>query len=242
MKVLVRCALAVVAVFGCLVLLLNKPDVHAQSCCTNSYCLPPTPACPTPICDYFGGCDWQWECDSPILIDVTDQGFHLTNQANGVVFKFFGSAKQQVAWTDPNYGNAWLALDRNGNGTIDDATELFGNDTPQPASPNPNGFLALAVYDLPENGGNGDGFITASDGIYPHLLLWTDENKNGISESNELQSLTQAGITSISLDYHLDHRQDQYHNIFRYRASDQVNAVSYDHRIYDVYLVGTNGQ
>ena len=153
MKVLVRCALAVVAVFGCLVLLLNKPDVHAQSCCTNSYCLPPTPACPTPICDYFGGCDWQWECDSPILIDVTDQGFHLTNQANGVMFKFFGSAKQQVAWTDPNYGNAWLALDRNGNGTIDDATELFGNDTPQPASPNPNGFLALAVYDLPENGG-----------------------------------------------------------------------------------------
>jgi hypothetical protein len=81
----------------------------------------------------------------------------VTDPAHGVLFRFYGTQKQQVSWTDPQYGNAWLALDRNGNGTIDDASELFGNDTPQPQSKTPNGFAALAVYDLPENGGNGDG-------------------------------------------------------------------------------------
>ena len=79
------------------------------------------------------------------------------------------------------------------------------------------------MYDLPENGGNGDGFITAADAIYPHLLLWTDENHNGISEPNELQGLAKAGITSISLNYDQDHKKDQYGNVFRYKSQDTMN-------------------
>jgi hypothetical protein len=241
MKVIIRCVLAITAVVACITLIRNSPTVLAQQCCTSYSCPQPPPACPNPACaNYTGSCDYYWTCNSPIIVDVERKGFHLTDQAHGVYFQFYGNQKQLVAWTDPKYGNAWLALDRNGNGTIDDATELFGNDTPQPPSKDPNGFRALAVYDLPENGGNGDGFITAADGIYSHLLLWTDTNQNGISEPNELQTLAQAGITSISVDYHLDERKDQYGNVFRYRGYDTMNSVNYDHQIYDVYLVGTN--
>ena len=240
MKLILRCALALLAVFGSIIILNNKANLHAQSCCAIDTCTSSPPGCPTPLCSYGGGCNYYWECDSPIVIDVKGEGFHLTDQTNGVMFKFFGDAKHQVSWTDPKYGNAWLGLDRNGNGTIDDASELFGNNTPQPSSPQPNGFAALAVYDLPKNGGNGDGFITAVDNIYSHLLVWTDHNHNGISEPNELQSLAQAGVTSISIHYHLDHKQDQYGNLFRYKGRDTMNSVDYDDHIYDVYLVGTN--
>jgi len=240
MKVIIRCALAIVAVVACITLIRDDSIVRAQSCCIQNYCLPPPPNCPNPACDYLGGCSYAWACDSPILIDVKAEGFHLTDQADGVRFKFYGDAKQQVAWTDPKYGNAWLALDRNGNGMIDDAAELFGNLTPQPASSDPNGFLALAVYDLPENGGNDDGYITAADSIYSHLLVWTDKNHNGISEPNELQTLDRAGVVSIALNYNDAHREDEFHNIFRYRSSVSMNTIPYDHQIYDVYLVGIN--
>jgi hypothetical protein len=240
MKVILRCALALIAMFGAVVLVTGKNNLNAQQCCTNNYCSEPPPNCPSPECDHLGGCSYAWVCDSPVVVDVENKGFHLTDQAHGVFFRFFGDQKQHVAWTDPQYGNAWLALDRNGNGTIDDASELFGNDTPQPKSSSPNGFAALAVFDQPENGGNGDGFIGPADKIYSHLLLWTDRNQNGISEPDELQTLAEAGITTISLDYHRDELKDQYGNLFRYRSRDTVNTADYDNRIYDVFLIGTN--
>jgi len=128
-----------------------------------------------------------------------------------------------MAWTAGGWNGGFLALDRNGNGKIDNGTELFGNVTAQP-KPCPaagcNGFLALAVFDQPANGGNADGVIDSRDSVYSKLLVWVDRNHNGISDPGELITMQQAGIQSISVQYDQNHSwTDLYGNKFRYRAS-----------------------
>ena len=183
-------------------------------------------------------CSWMFQggCNSsPIVIDTDGRGFDLTSAERGILFDFAGDGKPiHIAWTARRSTNGWLALDRNGNGIIDSAKELFGNITAQPPSDNPNGFLALAEFDKLENGGNGDGVIDHQDAIWPNLLIWIDSNHDGVSQPEELHSLDDLGIHSIGLTYRESRRVDRYGNEFRFKGwlnpdkGDKVGRVIFD--------------
>jgi hypothetical protein len=99
--------------------------------------------------------------------------------------------------------------------------EILGDVTPQPTPPKgtlPNRFLALAVFDRPEKGGNGDGVIDSRDAVFSDLRIWRDLNHSGVSEPDELSTSESAGVTKIDLDYKVSERTDQYGNQYRYRA------------------------
>jgi hypothetical protein len=179
------------------------------------------------------------ESHTPILISVGNKKFDLTNVAGGVTFDIDNNGiGDHVSWTTASSDDAFLVLDRNGNGMIDNGSELFGDVTQQPASSTKNGFLALAEYDKVANGGNADGRIDNHDVIHSSLRLWLDTNHNGVSEPSELHTLIHFGVTGIDLKYHTEKKHDKNGNIFRYRAkvfSEKHSKVA--HEAYDVILV-----
>ncbi len=219
---------------------------------TPEGCFPPPPPPPgvAPVDPCLGGPLDLTSTDptassglcSPIILDLQGNGFPLTSAANGVRFDITGTGHPiQIAWTAPGLENGFLALDRNGNGVIDNGTELFGNFTQQPPSAHPNGFLALGVYDKPENGGNGDGLIDGRDAIFSSLRIWVDANHDGICQPEELHALPEVGVFSLSLNYTLSYRRDEFGNVFRYKATVNPGTSppgdDVGKKAYDVFLV-----
>ena len=200
------------------------------------------PQCPYGWTPDYATCQCVPPNPSPILIDVNGDGFSLTNIANGVAFDLNDDGrKEHLSWTSPDSNDAWLVLDRNGDGTINSGEEMFGNFAPQPDPPagqQKNGFLALAVFDLPANGGNGDGVIDSRDTVFSSLRLWQDKNHDGVSQPGELHTLSELGVASIELDSKESKRTDEFGNRFRYRAKVwDAKHTKVGRWAWDVFLV-----
>ena len=106
--------------------------------------------------------------------------------------------RDYVQWVRPGGDEAFLTLDRNRNGVVDDGSELFGVGTPLlEGGTAPNGFVGLAQYDRPLLGGNDDGVISRADAIWPELTLWMDSNADGVATRNEMRRPESFGLTSF---------------------------------------------
>ncbi|WP_162260548.1 beta strand repeat-containing protein [Rhizobium sp. Root708] len=130
----------------------------------------------------------------PIILDLDHNGIALTALDQGVQFDINADGhKDQIAWTAGTDGI--LAYDVDGNGTIDNGTEIF---SPHFAGGTyVDGLAALATLDS-----NHDGKIDANDEAFAKLTVWQDLNHNGITDAGELSSLADHSIASISLDAH----------------------------------------
>lgn len=131
----------------------------------------------------------QVQQSDPLVFDLDGDGIELTNYRDGARFDLLGNG-QQVQAAFVTGGDAFLALDRNGDGLINSGKELFGEQNGAK-----NGFEELRKLDS-----NKDGVIDGSDRDFDKLLLFRD-NGNGITEEGELVTLAQAGIEAINLGY-----------------------------------------
>lgn len=120
-------------------------------------------------------------CD-PLVINlntnvasVSDQKFFFDIDADGI--------EDEISMLNSDSG--YLALDNNGDGTINDGSELFGTTSG-------NGFKDLLAHDE-----DGNGWIDEADSIFQKLKIWSmDENGN-----STLIDLMEAGVGAIYLGY-----------------------------------------
>jgi hypothetical protein len=134
---------------------------------------------------------------SPLILDLNGDGVTSTFISSTSTYFDLDNdgVRQRTGWVQTT--DALLTLDKNQDGIINNASELFGNHTTlKNGTKAANGFEALKEYDE-----NKDGVIDAKDNIYNTLSLWQDTNSDGVTDTGELHTLSELGVKSINLGY-----------------------------------------
>jgi hypothetical protein len=168
------------------------------------------------------------EENCPVLLDLDQDGFHLSGPSPAVRFDIDADGlPDSIAWTRSNDDDAFLCLDRNQNGVIDDGSELFGYATPLLSGQRARvGYRAMADLDRAELGGNEDGRVDSDDPAFRSLCAWIDVNRDGISQLAEIHTLEQVGVVSLDYQYQATHLRDSFGNLFRYVSSARMRSPS----------------
>jgi len=132
---------------------------------------------------------------SPLVFDIDGNGIRTLSVDQGVRFDLDADDKKdQTGWVGS--GDGLLARDLDGDGQIDDGSELFGEATVlADGSRAKDGFEALASLDA-----NRDGLVDAKDAGFASLKIWSDADADGYTDAGELKSLSELGITSVRVD------------------------------------------
>jgi hypothetical protein len=166
----------------------------------------------------------DYPCVSPIVVQVGPRKpYTFTSADDGVVFDIDGDGwYDRVAWTDSDSDTAFLALDRNGNGYIDGGRELIGEYFYR--NNQESGFDALLRLKKNEHrtpqSSEDETSVTALDGFYHRLVLWTDRNHNGVSEPSEMEPLS-TYITNVQMWHATPNKWDEFGNNLKYSTSAQ---------------------
>lgn len=189
------------------------PEEQREMCnvsCTSGECVQGTAGwyCPDTSGDPggsdSGGDGCTWGACSPLVLDLNGDGIHTTSAGTDpVLFDLNGDGVLDLAgWTHPATEEALLYYDHNQNRVVDRGAELFGEVTVLPEGRRAqNGFEALAAYDDPSHGGNGDGVISPADRVWGRIRLWVDRNHDGLLTNDENYSLSQADVVQLELTY-----------------------------------------
>lgn len=181
--------------------------------------------------DKVDGSKKSQESKDPLILDLNRNGKFSSTTDEGVYFDFEGDGfAEKTAWMED--GDGLLVFDRNSNGLIDDGTELFGDKTIlSDGTVASNGFVALEELDS-----NGDRIIDENDEHFSDLRVWIDTNRDGISQQDELHTLTELGIKSIDLKSTVLNKTDENGNVisrtsvvnFTDNTASQVGELNFD--------------
>jgi len=161
--------------------------------------------CGSQVCVATDGCTSAWgDClgpNTPLVLSFDGAPVeYLADRAH--TFDVSGVSSLVTDW--PSARTPWLALDRDGSGSIEDGGELFGSLTRLGSGRRAtNGFEALRELDA-----DGDGRLTAADPAFARLLVWADGDGDRRSTRGELRPLAELGVVAIDLGYRTDARCD----------------------------------
>jgi len=164
---------------------------------------------------------------TPLVLDLNGDGVQTVGIEQGVQFDLLATgSKQNVGWVSKQDG--LLAIDLNGDGQINSSAELFGDHTVLPdGSVAKDGWSALAGQDT-----NADTIIDAQDANFDKLRVWVDANGNGVTDANELHTLADMHIASVSLGHDATSVQQNGNLVTAFSSYTTTDGVT--HEIADV--------
>lgn len=171
-------------------------------------------------------------CDTPLVLRFDDAPIELLAAESTPMATFDISMRADSCITTdwPSAATPWLAIDLDGNGSIDGGNELFGSGSRMANGAHAeHGFMALAELDA-----DGNGSIDAADPRFAELVMWRDHDADRRSLAIELEPLASAGITSIPVQWTRAIECDERGNCANQRAGFQHSGGFGE--LVDIYL------